>query len=812
MRGPHRPVRSSAFFPSPLRRLFPPTVRPGLVLAAALLLGGCLGSGDQVAGTDAERGPGTKRGPVSLRTAASLAVPADFTEATVVSGLSSPTAMAFAPDGRLFVCQQGGQLRVVKNGALLSAPFLTVTTTSSGERGLLGVAFDPDFAATRYIYVYYTATSPSVHNRLSRFTASATNPDVVQSGSETILLELDNLSSATNHNGGALHFGSDGKLYVAVGDNATGSNSQTLANLLGKMLRLNKDGTIPTDNPFYGSASGKNRAIWALGLRNPFTFDVQPGNGRIFINDVGQSTWEEIDEGQAGANYGWPTTEGPTSDSRFKTPFYAYGRGDGCAITGGAFYNPASPQYPAEYAGDYFFADYCNGWIRRIDLVTKTVIAFATGISSPVDLKVGPEGALYYLARGGGVLRRISYNGGQAPAITNHPASVTTSVGGSATFTVTASGAAPLSYRWQRNGVDIPGATAASYTLSPVQVADSGARFRAIVTNAYGSATSDAAELTVTSNRPPTAVIATPAAGSLFSGGETIAYSGSGSDPEDGALPASAFTWQVDLHHDTHSHPFLPPTTGSASGTFTIPTRGETSSNIWYRVYLTVRDAGGLTHQVYRDIQPRKATVTLAATPSGLQLKLDGQPVATPYTFTGVVGIIRSVEAVTHQTTGGRTWRFASWSDGGAALHEISTPAANTTYTATFLESVGTVYQAESAARSGAVIASNHAGYTGTGFVDYLNASGDYVEWTVNVASAGTYRLEFRYALASGSRPLAIRVNGTVVGSSLAFPATGAWTTWSTTGLDAALPAGTSLIRATATGSSGPNMDRLTVK
>lgn len=797
MRGPQRPVRSFASFLSGARG-------PSLALAFSLLLAGCLRSGEQVAGADAA--------PQRNQLAVALAVPANFSEATVVSGLSSPTAMEFAPDGRLFVCQQEGQLRVIKNGAVLSTPFLSVSTTSSGERGLLGVTFDPDFANTRHVYVYYTATSPNIHNRLSRFTASTSNPDVAAAGSETILLELDPLSSATNHNGGALHFGLDGKLYVAVGENANGSHSQTLANLLGKMLRLNRDGTIPTDNPFYGSAAGKNRAIWSLGLRNPFTFSVQPGTGRIFINDVGQSSWEEINDGQAGANYGWPTTEGSTTDPRFKTPFYAYGRGDGCAITGGAFYNPATPQFPAEYVGDYFFSDYCSGWIRRIDLGSKVVSGFATGLSSPVDLKVGPDGSLYYLMRGGGVVRRITWTGNQAPAITTHPASRTVSTGGSASFTVSASGTAPLSYQWQRNGANIPGATSATYTLASAQAADNGARFRAVVTNAFGSATSNEAVLTVTGNQTPTAVINTPAAGTLFSGGQVINYSGSGSDPETGALPASAFTWQVDLHHDTHSHPFVAPTTGSMSGSFTIPTRGETSSNIWYRVYLTVRDPGGLTHQVFRDIQPRKVNVTLAASPAGLQLRLDGQPVATPYTFTGVVGIIRSLEAFSPQTTGGRTWRFSSWSDGGAALHEISTPSANATYTATFLESLGTVYQAETAARSGAVVAANHTGYTGTGFVDYLRPSGDYVEWSVNVAAAGTYRVDFRYALASGSRPLAIRVNGTVVSASFAFPATGAWTTWSTVGTNVTLPAGTSLIRATAIGSSGANMDKLTVK
>src|SRR6185436_19817850 len=157
-------------------------------------------------------------------------LPSGFTETRVTGGLADPTAMAFAPDGRLFVAQQGGQLRVIKNGALLATPFLTVTVSSSGERGLLGVAFDPDFASNGFVYVYYTATTPAIHNRVSRFTASG---DVAAPGSEVVILDLNNLSGATNHNGGALHFGPDGKLYVAVGENADGSNSQTLGNLLG---------------------------------------------------------------------------------------------------------------------------------------------------------------------------------------------------------------------------------------------------------------------------------------------------------------------------------------------------------------------------------------------------------------------------------------------------------------------------------------------------------------------------------------------------------------------------------------------------
>src|ERR671927_756145 len=188
---------------------------------------------------------------VSAISAATL--PPGFTE-TSISGLTDPTAMEIAPDGRMFVCQQGGSLRVIKNGVLLSTPFLTLNVDSTGERGLLGIAFDPNFATNNFLYVYYTVPSTPRHNRVSRFTA---NGDVMVPGSEQIILDLDNLSSATNHNGGAIHFGPDGKLYVAVGENANSANSQTFSNLLGKILRINTDplNVVPTDNPYFSDAS-----------------------------------------------------------------------------------------------------------------------------------------------------------------------------------------------------------------------------------------------------------------------------------------------------------------------------------------------------------------------------------------------------------------------------------------------------------------------------------------------------------------------------------------------------------------------------
>ncbi|GAB4517755.1 MAG: hypothetical protein OHK0046_24630 [Anaerolineae bacterium] len=348
-------------------------------------------------------------------------LPADFTESLVAEGLIYPTTMAFAPDGRLFITEQEGAVRVVKNGVLLPDPFLTVAVDARGERGLLGIAFDPNFASNQYVYIYYTTAEDPIHNRVSRFTA---NGDVAVPGSEVPLLDIAPLSSAQNHNGGALHFGADGKLYVAVGDNANAENAERLDTLKGKILRLNPDGSIPTDNPLMAQTTGDYQAIWAYGLRNPYNFAVQPGTGQIFVNDVGQNTWEEINEGIPGANYGWPATEGETDNPDFVSPLYVYGHGGGpdtgCSIVGAAFYNPATVTFPADYVGDYFFADYCSRWIKRYDAATDTAIPFATNTAPQViDIRVAANGDLYYLARNGsrdaGVVYRVSYNAPPEP-------------------------------------------------------------------------------------------------------------------------------------------------------------------------------------------------------------------------------------------------------------------------------------------------------------------------------------------------------------------------------------------------------------
>jgi glucose/arabinose dehydrogenase len=332
-------------------------------------------------------------------------VPSGFTETTLATGLNSPTAMACAPDSRLFVTEQTGAVRVVKNDTLLATPFLSLRVDPSGERGLLGIAFDPDFAANHFVYVYYTVPGrrrTPAHNRVSRFTA---NGDVVTKYSEKILLDLTNLTAATNHNGGAIHFGpADGKLYVATGDNNDGDNAQSIRTLLGKILRINPDGSIPADNPFYANATGSNKSIWAIGLRNPFSFSFNPITQQMLINDVGEHTYEEIDEGVAGSNYGWPITEGPTHRARFRGPvfYYTHGAGPttGQAIVGSAFYAPTTNTFGRKFANTYFFADLASGWIRIFNPVTRAVSPFASGIATPVALAVNDDGSLYYLARG----------------------------------------------------------------------------------------------------------------------------------------------------------------------------------------------------------------------------------------------------------------------------------------------------------------------------------------------------------------------------------------------------------------------------
>ncbi|MBL8875846.1 MAG: PQQ-dependent sugar dehydrogenase [Phycisphaerae bacterium] len=530
-------------------------------------------------------------------------LPANFAE-NKIGTANSGTAMQFSPDGKLYVLEQGGTMKVFSgSGATTwtqiapSGNFFTgstLTVSSAGERGLLGIAFDPDFANNRYLYCYYTATTPAVHNRVSRFTASADGSQVV-AGSEVTLMDLDNLSSATNHNGGAIHFGIDGKLYVAIGDNANGPNAQSLNNRHGKMLRLNPNpaNPIPTDNPtsfpnIAGSPTGNNRAIWAVGLRNPFTFAIQPGTGRMYINDVGEGTWEEVSLGAAGANFGWRTVEGPNPAgvAGMTYPFLAYHHSNsalaiptpgytGSVIAGGTFYNGANYTFPADYVGDYFFGDSGSSWIRRYDHATNTVASFATGSGNAVDFKTGPDGCLYYLSRSGTGVYRVRYTQPIAPYIVTQPASnLATSECGTVTFSVVAGGSGTLAYQWQKNTIDIPGANGPSYTVASASLDDDGAAFRVVISNGTSpDTTSNAGTLAVS---PAASISAQPSdATSCPSGSATFSVGASGTGP-------LAYEWQIQTAPNTwttlESQPIALPCGGTAqAGT---PTDASTSISV----------------------------------------------------------------------------------------------------------------------------------------------------------------------------------------------------------------------------------------
>ncbi len=353
-------------------------------------------------------------GPVKLRPG--------FEIETVATGLTGCTALETTPDGRVLICEQTGSLRVVRDGQLLEKPLLVVPVDRTWERGLIGVTVAPDFPETPHVYVCYVAAEPYPHHRISRFTADG---DVAVPGSEEVLLEGDDQRQLggnvpAGHQGGALHFGLDGKLYAAIGEQTAGKPAQDLESLLGKILRLDPDGSVPADNPFVDETRGTYRAIWARGCRNPFTFAIRDSDGLMLINDVG-GKFEEINRGARGANFGWPVVDhGPTDDPRFRGPEHIYPQ---ASISGGDFPPPGS-SWPDDFRGRYFFADFVHGWIKTLDPERpKAARVFLSNLRRPVDLRFARDGDLWVLVRnawviddkfegGTGSLLRVRHTGG----------------------------------------------------------------------------------------------------------------------------------------------------------------------------------------------------------------------------------------------------------------------------------------------------------------------------------------------------------------------------------------------------------------
>lgn len=339
--------------------------------------------------------------------ATAATVPKGWAEKRVAEGLSSPSALTIARDGRVFIAQQQGKVRLVKNDTLLAKPFLTLSNIDgSQERGLLGITLDPGFDTNRYVYVYYTAAQPAPHNELRRFTARGDTADV---STDTLLLALPTLpyrngtTYAYWHMGGGLDFGPDGRIYLGVGDHESPNSASDLGSPFGKILRLNRDGSVPTDNPWADSLTGLSRYIHARGFRNPFTLAVEKTSGRVFANDVGDGTWESVDSVTRGGHHGWRQFEGATVTPGYVNPLYAYGHYNGertgCAIMGGDFYRPDSVRFAAADTGSYFFGDFCDGWIVKLNPRTGVAREFATNLSYPTGMKFDRQGNLYYLSR-----------------------------------------------------------------------------------------------------------------------------------------------------------------------------------------------------------------------------------------------------------------------------------------------------------------------------------------------------------------------------------------------------------------------------
>ncbi len=360
------------------------------------------------------------RGPTSM--------PPGFQRTVVAEGITGAVALANLPDGRVLICEQQGALRLVRDDRLAVEPVLEVDVDDYWERGLIGVTADPEFARNGYIYIVYVAREPFTHHRISRFTLEG---DRAIPGSERILFKGDDQSKSNGHvpaghQGGGIHFGPDGMLYIGIGEQTDAQESQRLDSILGKILRIAPDGSIPSDNPFINRTQGKYQSIWAIGLRNPFTFAFQEETGLMLINDIGANRFEEVNPGVAGGNYGWPMVEGPSDDAKLVDPVHWYPHN---SAAGAAFCPTSAVEggFPEPYRGKYFFNDYIRGWTRFLDPEDEDrpipAETFALGLSRPVDLGFSPNGSIYILTRDAwvrdnrfepstGALHKIRYVGG----------------------------------------------------------------------------------------------------------------------------------------------------------------------------------------------------------------------------------------------------------------------------------------------------------------------------------------------------------------------------------------------------------------
>ncbi|HEU4346361.1 MAG TPA: PQQ-dependent sugar dehydrogenase, partial [Actinoplanes sp.] len=671
----------------------------------------------------------------SSPSAAAAALPSGFSD-TLVTNVSGPMDVAWTPDGRMLIIGKAGQVRVYRGGTLLPAAALDLSARlcTVGEQGLAGIAVHPNFTTNHYVYLYYIynklnngcpeseLTGPV--GRLSRFTLGDNN--LIDPASELVLLETPP-RYRDHHTGGDPKFGKDGLLYLTIGDSGAQGLGwpQNLGNLAGKIVRITDTGGIPAGNPYTGtgtarcnvggvppagSAAGtKCQEVLSAGLRNPFrwAFDPNAAGVRFYVNDVGQHTWEEISEGPvAGGNYGWQVREGPCAkdsdtscapDARYLDPVHWYHHGpDGAAATAGAFV--PNGVWPASYNGVYLWADYVFGAIYELRpggpdcrLCTPPTSAYNqvefAQIGSVVSMRFGPDGGLYYVSRDGSTVRKITFTGTANRNPTATASAIPTS--GPLPLTVRFDGAGstdpdgdPLSYEWdfEDNGTVDSTAAAPSTTYSVAGT------YTARLTVRDGRGGSDSTTVRIDAgNRPPVPTIDNPAATATAAVGDSFTLHGSATDPDSGPLPDSALSWEVELVHATHTHPFLPPTSGNdVPISYPPPEDLDAAKDSFLRIKLTATDGGGLSQTVTRDLPPKLVDLTFATDPPGLSVTAGGLTLTGPSTVRSWDKYAVGVNAPDQSDGTGQAWRFASWSDNGAQAHTITTPAAPATYTARF--------------------------------------------------------------------------------------------------------------------------------
>lgn len=617
----------------------------------------------------------------------SAAPPAGFQKNLVIGqGLNYPTGFAFAPDGRIFIIEKDGAVRVFKDGQLLAAPALTLEVENVGDLGLLGIALDPDFENNGYIYLHYT--TPDRYTHIGRFTMQG----YVATEGPTILYTTNGVTDIT-HTGGGIAFGPDGKLYFSFGDGLYGPNSQNPASSFGKVMRLNKDGTIPVDNPFYGYQGTLNE-IYAMGFRNPFTIAFDKVSGQMFLADVGETTWEEINLIKPGLNYGWPNAEGDCGACPFQNPLYTYNHdGQTASVILGQVYRGS--QFPVEYHSDIFFGDYSRHFIKNLDLQfdgeevyaqPENVHDFDPEAGTVVDLKTDPAGDIYFLTIYPGQLYKVSSQGANSQPIVNISADVT-------------EGERPLEVNFSSEGTYDPDGDSMTFNWDfgdgtnstepdPTKVYQRNGRYTVTLSVSDSTANSISQPLVIQVGTPPVITIVQPSMIDTYTAGDIIDYSATAIDSNGVPISQANITTEVLLHHLTHIHQFIGPLEGVSSGSFEIPVNGETHPDQSYEIVFTAEDPQGLISSKSVSILPNTAILNINTQPDGMQVAVRSQPKIAPYGQELLAGSqieISTLPVQQHQNT---LYQFESWSDQGSLSHQIILPESGINLTANFTETV----------------------------------------------------------------------------------------------------------------------------